>query len=221
MKLVHPHMQEIIKFEENKVNSIIIENQQFFYEFINDIYNQLSGDEGKIVLSINNEPVDISKHLEMLTSFIPFEINKKPLLNKIYSTLEEHSQSSELYIETQNIISSVSKYIMSLTDYLDCGFEQKEITATSIIKMASPTLYDEYEEPMEKIIDYMELIRQFIGDKLFVFVNIRSYYTDDKMKLFFETINSHKFNILFLESIERTRLPFEKRLVIDNDLCEF
>ena len=65
----------------------------------------------------------------------------------------------------------------------------------------------------------MELIREFVGDKLFVTVNFRSWFDDDSTELFMKTVLEHKYKLLMLESSERKRLSSEKRIIIDEDMC--
>ena len=83
------------------------------------------------------------------------------------------------------------------------------------------TLRDDYEDPLERLIDFMELVREFDRDKLFVLVGLRSFFADDRVELFLKTVLEHGYNVLLLDSIAREKLPCEKRLTIDKDLCEF
>ena len=73
----------------------------------------------------------------------------------------------------------------------------------------------------EKILDYMELVRELEREKLFILVNIRSYFNDETMEKFIETVLLHDHKILMLESQSRKRLTRTQRLTIDSDLCEF
>lgn len=82
-------------------------------------------------------------------------------------------------------------------------------------------LRDEYNDPLERLLDYMELVREFERDKLFVLVGMRSFFADREMELFFRTVLAHGYRVLLLDSIDRERSQYEKRLTIDKDLCEF
>ena len=83
------------------------------------------------------------------------------------------------------------------------------------------TLRDDYADPLERLIDFMGLVREFDRDKLFVLVGLRSFFADDRVELFLKTVLEHGYNVLLLDSIAREKLPCEKRLTIDKDLCEF
>lgn len=77
-----------------------------------------------------------------------------------------------------------------------------------------------YRNPIEKLIDYMSLVREFDRDKLFVFVNLRSWFTDDEVSLFVNTVLAHKHMILLIDNCEYPKLENERRIIIDRDLCE-
>ena len=53
------------------------------YQILCDLTSQLRGEEGKIILSHNNRVLQISKSLELFSQFVPFELNKKILINKV------------------------------------------------------------------------------------------------------------------------------------------
>lgn len=82
-------------------------------------------------------------------------------------------------------------------------------------------LRDEYDDPLERLLDYMELVREFDRDKLFVLVGMRSFFSDREMEMFLKTVLSHGFRVLLLDSVDRERIRYERRLTIDRDLCEF
>ena len=67
----------------------------------------------------------------------------------------------------------------------------------------------------------MELIRELDSDKLFIFVGLRSYITDEEAESLFDTAIKHRYKIFLIDSSEYNIMKNEKRTVIDKDLCEF
>ena len=89
----------------------------------------------------------------------------------------------------------------------------------SIIKAAGVEICDDYESLGEKLIDYFQLVNELLGRKLFVTLNLRSFFTAKEAQLFMKTVASHQFDVIMIESFEHQRLEEEKRLIIDADLC--
>ena len=58
-------------------------------------------------------------------------------------------------------------------------------------------------------------------DKLFVLVNLRSFYSNEEIAAFFQSVLDHSLCVLLVDSVSKARLPLEKRITVDADLCEF
>ena len=94
-------------------------------------------------------------------------------------------------------------------------------SVAGLLKGMGIRLEDRYEAPLERLLDLMELVREFDQDKLFVIVGLRSCFGNEKVGSFFKTVLDHGYRVLLLDCVAKENLPREKRLTIDNDLCEF
>lgn len=220
MMLAHPQLESVIKFSDSGANTIIIENQDFFRNFLQDIQVQIDGFPGKCVLSENYVPLDWSKSCELLDSFLPFHLNRKPLLSKIASAMECTAMAEGHYQQTMALLSQIECYLDDLVFSMDCDVVCGEVTVSTLLKSVGVTLRDDYPDPLERLLDYMELVRCYERNKLFIFVNLRSYFPDDSVQHFLQTAIDHQYTILLVDAWEYPRLPGERRLIIDKDLCE-
>ena len=82
MTIAYPAFNLYCELEESTVLNLVIENQQIFSDVISDIYDQCSGESGRLILSENNEPLELRKRAELITQIIPFEINQQPSLRR-------------------------------------------------------------------------------------------------------------------------------------------
>ena len=219
MKLVYPEIDCVFDTGCGIINTLIIENQNLMCSLINDIQNQLSGLDGKTVLSENDIILPIDKKLELLDRFIPFDMNGKALISKIAADLEKKAVSDEWYQRTSELLSHMESLLSNIAFDYSCSIEFTKIGIGSLIKASGIEICDDYDSLGEKIIDYFELIHEFIGKKLFVTVNLRSYISDRETELFMQTALDHEFNIIMIENCEHKRLQQEKRLIVDADLC--
>ncbi len=220
MKLCNPNLLSLIEISENHVNEIIIENQRLFRELLEDISLAIGGSVGKTILSKNNTPLDMAKFAQIINEFAPLQLNKKTLITKITQLLEKESLNEINYAYTMGIISNLEKYLYELSLDLPCEVSFPKLNIGNIIKSASPDILEEGKSALESLFDYMELVRELEREKLFIFVNMRSYFNDEEMVSFINTCLSHHHKILLLESQARDVLLNTKRLIIDKDLCE-
>lgn len=220
MKLCFPEIDHVFDTEQPYVNTLVIENQKMFYHVLMDLFRQIDGEEGKAVLSLNNKLLSIPKYLECLTSFTPFDLNQKNLLSKANIQLEKLAMESEYYERVMEILSHLESLLLDMSVEMTGELEFSKINIGSLIKSIGLTFADEYTSLGEKIINYMELVREYDRDKLFVTVNLRSYLDDMETSLFFQTLLQHQFHVVMLENKEYNRFKNEHRYIIDSDLCE-
>ena len=91
----------------------------------------------------------------------------------------------------------------------------------AIIKAASVAIADDFENEIEEIISYMSLILDFDGKKLFIMLNMRSYFSDEEIEKFADEIKRKQLCVLMLENCTRKKIAGMEQLTIDIDLCEF
>lgn len=220
MKLMIPFFSAPICFEENILNTLVIENQKLFRDVIDDIRSQIDKNDGDIIFSLNNRLIEMAGNVEIISEFLDLDINSKNLISKVQNVLEKTALDEQHYMETQEVLSGIEHYIQKLSFSCPCDVECGKLTVSNLLKMAGLRFTAAYRSHTEKLFDYMTLVRDLEKDKLFIFVNMRSWFTDEETETFIDTVMVHKFRILLIDNCEHTRLPREKRVIIDRDLCE-
>ena len=111
--------------------------------------------------------------------------------------------------------------MLYLSEELPFDVNCQRLAIGSIIKAVSPEIDDTDKSALEKIFSYMELVRELDRDRLFIMVNMRSYFDNSEMETFTESVSLHGFRVLLLESISQSKLKNTQRYTVDEDLCEF
>lgn len=221
MKFVYPGIEMVFRVGETYVNELVIENKRLFREVVEDLSALVSGLPGKAFLSIDNVPVDLQKHSEVITRFVPFEMNRKPLISKMLQKFEDKAVDPEHFFHTSEIIRLIETYLDNITEDSDCELSYSRLNVSSIIKAVGIEIYECGKTNLERMYDYFELVRSFEGEKVLFLVNMRAFYSDDDMREFIKTVIWHEIKIFILESENRGRLENVLRTTIDEDLCEF
>lgn len=196
MTIAYTDVNLYCELEESVVLNLVIENQQVFSDLISDIYGQCSGDSGKLILSDNNEPLELRKRAELLTQIIPFEINQRDLVNKLYAEIKNVSINERFYQHTQKLIADIALYIYMITESSDNEIEiDVPQDISGILKALGVRFYDKGMELSEKIIEYMTAVNKFKGERVFFFVNLRSYLTDRQTELLYKDILLRKLKV--------------------------
>lgn len=220
MILCSPYIETVIDFSKQSVPTLVIENPSFLRSFLQDLYNQVDGADGNLVLSENNKILDMEKYIEIIDNCLHFDFNRKPLLNKIISSIEKNAMSENYLLKTNEMLQVLLSYLNELKFDLNCDIVYSNCTVGGILKGIGISIRDDYRNPLEKLIDYMELVREFERDKVFVFINLRNFFSDSEVECFLKTIIDHAFHVLLIDAISAKKFSIEARITIDKDLCE-
>ena len=219
MKLFIPQIDCLLELGKEKCQSLVIENQAVWCSILNDMAEQLRGNEGKIVLSCNDKIIPLSKNVELISQFIPFDMNQKGLLTKIMNEMQKIAVNEQHFAQTTTALSSWEKYLLELTADMVGNIGFSKINLESLIKSAGIEVESVYDNLGEKILDYFELVSVYDSKKLFVLVNLRSYLSEHEMKEYFKNVTVHQYEILLVDSVEHPILELERRYIVDADQC--
>ena len=148
-------------------------------------------------------------------------MNSRTIIKKVLEAMEKCGLDAVYYERTQKLIAEIEEYINDLSLNFDTEIECQDISFQKILKAVELTVVEEYSRLVDKIYAYMELTREFEGDKLFIFVNLSNYIGNEQLQEFINTVIGHSFRVLLIDSHDFERLEQENRVIVDCDLCEF
>ena len=220
MKLAHPELKMIIEDKENIINVLVIENEKFFCRTVEDIYAQINGYDGDYVISRNNEPIQWSRNSEIITQYVPFDINRKSLITKLYNKLKKEALGN-YNAETCEISGRISEYVSMLSNSVDAELCFDESTdAAGIFKLVNLKFEESGNSIAEKMISYMQNVRELEGEKWFIAVGLKNYLDKNELIELYHTVFLKKIKLLLIEGNDKENLEGEKKYIIDKELCE-
>lgn len=219
MKLYIPQIDYLVEFKAKTYQTLVIENPRLLCRILNDIAEQLQGNEGQIVLSKDNKVISIEKNIEMISQFIPFEMNKRSLLTKITNHIQQLAIGDKYYLQTTTLVTEWERLLLNLSMDMIGNLNFTKISVEALIRASGIELDETYDNLGEKLLDYFELVQEYEQRKIFVLVNLRSYMSNSDMLEFFKGIGERQYYILFIESIDYQTLPVEEKHIIDAEQC--
>lgn len=219
MKLAHINLDKPIELNI-AVSEWIIESPGLFLEYSRELYRQTLGEDGRFVLSKENEIVSLSKEMILITNLLDINLNDKKIINKLYLDLKSMAYDENNYVSTQEIISAIQKYYLNL-DYsseydLICD---ENIDVINLFKMMNIKLdYD--EDLFTSLNQYIVNVSLLTGTKVIAFINLRSYLDDNQIVQLSKTAEYNHIYLLLIENIQRNSLEGSFRCIIDSDGCE-
>ena len=220
MKLWLEGVQQPLVMDGESVTTLVIENPSLMYTVLADIHAQCQGEAGTSVLSSNDKKVDINHSLDLLTDFVTFDGNRKSLLTKILHGLEKTANDETYYQRTHRLMAELENYLNDLSMELDVEMAYDKLSLNNLLKSVGMRVIIDYNKLVERLFAYMDLVRRFEGEKLFLLVNLRSFVSLEDMELFMQTAVAHGLRVLLVDNQAYPLLPLERRRIIDSDLCE-
>lgn len=221
MNFAHPQLDHVLNIGGNSIHTLVIEEPRFFRLLLQDVNHQIEGGKGSAVLSDEKRVLPFDRHAEIIDSFLNFQLSRKPLLTKLANRLEAMAMDEEHYLQTMQLTGRLEEYILELAEDLPCNVYCAKMGIGGILRTVGVDVVDDAQSDLERLLDYMELTRELEHERLFILVNLRSYYPDEEVEAFFASALAHKFLILPVDSVARRRLENEQRITVDEDLCEF
>lgn len=207
-----------IDLSYNKISVLYIENHQLFRNTLRSFYD---GDyfENGIVFSENYEPIKSKGDI----CFIPdlFNLNFSGIfIKKLYEDLSVYSNT---YFSDRiaQIKSSTVCFLEALSQSYEFDFSFKdEIDITDILKMQNfkPSVDGDL---LEKLIDYITVVKKYSTVKCFILTNIHNYFSGLELEQFYKELIYKNITVLLIENQKYFEtFQYEKTIIVDEDLCE-
>lgn len=215
MNFAHPLLESAIQLKEGNVFTMVIENPVALRKTVDG----LKSGSDEIVLSENFTPIDMLKNAELIDNVFEVDFSGKRILSRLAG--EAQAVALDYPTETFELMKQINDYAGLISDSINypvrfSAFEDAE----KLMSLLNFTVDDESMELPEVLLTYMEMCRDFLGKKLFIFLNLKSFVSSDEFELFCKHAAYEKFRVLLIEAFDCERCcEQEKKIIIDNDLC--
>jgi CRISPR type II-A-associated protein Csn2 len=90
----------------------------------------------------------------------------------------------------------------------------------TFIKMYNPKIVCEYENFLERLVTYIDIMVEFYAIKVFICVSLKEYLTPKDLEQFLKHCMYKEVSVLNIQQSYGYKVTEEKCIVIDKDLCE-
>jgi len=219
MMLSHYHLNNPLLFDGSSINVLVIENRKMLAEMIQELSSQISGYQGKFYFYQDGAEMSISEKIALMVDPFSMELNERDILNKLYSKIKLDALGEEQYVATCSMLTEIERRIQELMNRQSAMLESSSLDIITILRSMN-VVFAPSESLLERLCDYIDVYSEYRKIALFVFVNIKSYFCEEDLELFYSHLTYHKKNVLLLERSESPILSQEKVTIVDDDLCE-
>lgn len=221
MNIISEYLETSFELKNDVVNTLVIENRELFISFIKQLHIEMSTEEGKIILQDELKELSFKKYVELIIDPFAIDPNNAKNLKKLYERIIENSSNEEIYekrLVFENILKDYIEEIVFLSDY---ELIYDDMDYQNIFKAVNLHIDTGANNLTSMIIDYMRICRDLSGTKLFIFVNLDNFLTDEDLIELQNFISYNNIIVLCLQNqLKRELIKNENLRIIDEDLCE-
>ena len=218
--VAHVHLETPLVLSEEFVQVLIVENPTEFYQMVSDLNAQLDGEEGGFAFSYNGQIIDPSKRGGIISDLFRFDLNDKKVVNLLHKKLEGIAVG-EKFALFHELSAKIMEFLSEVSYCVPFSLDYNELQPTDYFKSAGVKFEKNYDSLEEKIICYINALIELKQCEFFVFVNLKSVLSDEKLAKVYEHCRLEQVGVLLVESKKQRPLLFcEKAVIITDDLCE-
>ena len=220
IQLAHVHLETQITISDDSVQLLIVESPTEFYNMVSDLDGQFDGQEGQFVFSREGQIVSAHKMGAIVSDLFHFDLNDKKLLNLLYKRLEGEAFGDKL-ICFNELTAKAVEFLEEIAFTTPFALEYDEPQPSDYMKASGLKFAKVYDTFEEKLICYINALIELKQCEFFVFVNLKSVLSDEKLQQLYAHCRAEQVGLLLIEDSKRRKLlSCEKAVIITEDLCE-
>lgn len=221
MKLAHSEISFCIDFDKTEIPVCIIESPKRWREIQKKLSTQYLGEDGEGVLSDHDKELNFSKTVEMIFNPLQLDENQRKLVTAFLKSFAEKAVNESHWRESQELNSIIQTFFGKMEMEYSFGYHiNTETDFSALAKAMGLQIETQYETDLERLLQYCIMIKELTKIKLFIFWNLRNYFTQNELELFYEEIRRRDWKVLLMENHLEQMIDGEKWYIIDKDNCE-
>ena len=181
-----------IDFEDKSIFSLIIENKKLYRKIIEDLINNISIDDGNIILSKNNKLIVPEKEIFVFSDYFNFDVNKF-VLSKYYKELKNLSEN-DFFDETVEIKEVLRNYVTKLVENEYSIKLEEDLDISQILK-AFGIKFQRNKDLLLNLFEWIKILNELLGYEIFFFINLEIFLSNDELVEFSKFILYNKYRI--------------------------
>lgn len=221
ISISYPYLETKIVLDTNSPFVLKIENPHEFFKVVNELSEAFYGRNSLFSFWDDDKELKIDNVGELLLNNFEINFSGKKIVNLLYKKLQQIYFNGENIVKFNEINASVGKFLQDLFMSVDLSIDYDELGFEELLKSCCVKPSETYESLLEKIICYINIFVELKNINVFVFVNLKSVFSDEDLAALYRHCALQKVSLLLVESENgRPFLEDERGIIITEDLCE-
>lgn len=219
--LVYPDWEFKLSMSDGSCCLLVIENPVHLRNVVVELMRQSNGEYGGFVLSDEKKELDIHNRLVVITDPLNVDPTNKRVTTAINQQIKDLIISSDFFKEANDLVAHMERFSDSIEDSYRLNVSHQDYEISNLYKILNIQLQVEYENELERVMEFMNVLHDVCGTDCFVFVSLFCLFDQEEIATLIREATAYKHNLLFIEGIEPDFIPEQTRkVIIDKDLCQ-
>lgn len=216
MKLVNFSRQLKMEFHPGEAFYLIVESEKELRRIVGELRYSVQEQTDDWVLSEDEEILKKDQTAEMVFSPWMIDVNDRRIQKALFKQIEQMIQQESYGENLRDIMEDMRKLLNTVNEEMEYRFEYEIEDMLPLIKECE-IHFEEEEDILLRLNQYIRLCAALLKKRLFVFVGLRQYLTPEEVDILVREAGYLDIAVL---CIENTSDGTEKDMIlIDKDLC--
>lgn len=220
-KLSHPDWEFQLSMSDGSSSLLVVENPIQFRKTVVGMLNQSKGEDGEFVFSDEKKQFELQDRLIVILDSLNLDPSNKRITTSVNQQIKEIISSSDFFKEANELVMHMERFAESVGDSYRLNLFHKDYEIADLYKILNLQIQVEYEDELERIMEFMNVFHDVCGIDCFVFVSLFCFFSQEEMNTLVREATANKHNLLFIEGHEPDYVPEQTRkIIIDKDSCQ-
>lgn len=219
MTLSNADLGLCLESNENEVCVWIIEEPTVLRDVLEVFLAQHAGQKGAFNAFKGEKNLSWTSQVSLILNPLLIDLNDRKIHSKLYQDIETHVKES-LVEETQSLTTEVVNYLDKALFHVPYHVSYDlDLNVNGLLKLFNVGIEEQGIDLLERMISYVRVLSSLCHVEIFIFYNLKDFFTENELKQFYEFAFYSKISIVLIERTQRYTLSCERTTVLDKDKC--
>ena len=219
MKFSHYDFETEFTLSSDKVNVLVIEDEEKFYSYCSELKSQISLGEGGFCLFEDEKSLSFAKCAYVIDNYFDGHLNDKKTVGKLHQALQEEIETN--FPDDCFALKQSFQIVFDKLDVIaDCPIEYNDDELIGKLLKCFDVKLTENSDLLEFLLARIKTQVTFFNVKCVFFIYLKTVLSSKQLSELYHELQLEEVSAFLLENTLKEKLNGEYIVVIDRDLCE-
>lgn len=219
MKMSHYDFETEFILMPERVNVLVIEDEERFYKYCSELKSQINAGHGGFCLFEGDKLFSFAKCTYIIDNYFDMQLNDKRTICKLHQMLQEETET-KFYGDFSALKQTFQVLFDKLNAVSEYSIEYDDDELIGKLFKCFDVKLSEESGLLELLLARIKVLAEFFNVKCVFFINVKTVLSPKQLSALYHELQLEEINAFLLENTVKEKLEEEHIVVVDRDLCE-